>query len=92
MNFEQMLKKYKNDHQHPGNRFFHMIGIPTIIISLFTFFVNWKTGLWLFIIGWVFQFIGHAIEGKKPSFLSNPKFLVVGPIYFFGKIFKKNNI
>ncbi|MED2486045.1 DUF962 domain-containing protein, partial [Bacillus thuringiensis] len=53
-----MLKKYKNDHQHPGNRFFHMIGIPTIIISLFTFFVNWKTGLGLFIIGWIFQFIG----------------------------------
>ncbi|HDR7506886.1 TPA: DUF962 domain-containing protein, partial [Bacillus toyonensis] len=56
-----MFKKYRDDHQHPMNKFFHFIGIPTIIISIFILFVNWKLGLSLFILGWIFQFVGHAI-------------------------------
>ncbi|HDR7952199.1 TPA: DUF962 domain-containing protein, partial [Bacillus toyonensis] len=66
------------------------IGIPTIITSIFILFVNWKLGLSLFILGWIFQFVGHAIEGKKPTFLSNPAYLVVGPICFFKKVLKRN--
>ncbi|PGA89729.1 Mpo1-like protein [Bacillus toyonensis] len=90
MDFQKMLKKYRDDHQHPMNKFFHFIGIPTIIISIFILFVNWKLGVSLFILGWIFQFVGHAIEGKKPTFLSNPAYLVVGPIYFLKKVLKRN--
>ncbi|AXK18918.1 MULTISPECIES: Mpo1-like protein [Bacillus] len=90
MDFQKMFKKYRDDHQHPMNKFFHFIGIPTIITSIFILFVNWKLGLSLFILGWIFQFVGHAIEGKKPTFLSNPAYLVVGPIYFFKKVLKRN--
>lgn len=88
MNIKEMFQKYQNDHQHPMNKFFHFIGIPTIVASLFIFFVNMKIGLFLFVVGWIFQFIGHAFEGKKPTFLSNPAFLIVGPIYFFKKALK----
>jgi uncharacterized membrane protein YGL010W len=35
----------------------------------------------IFIIAWTGQFIGHKIEGKKPSFLQDVKFLLIGPIW-----------
>jgi uncharacterized membrane protein YGL010W len=35
----------------------------------------------IFIIAWAGQFIGHKIEGKKPSFLQDVKFLLIGPIW-----------
>ena len=31
------------------------------------------------------QFIGHAFEGKKPSFFSDPRFLLIGVAYFIDK-------
>jgi uncharacterized membrane protein YGL010W len=40
-----------------------------------------KVSLALFIVGWVTQFIGHKIEGKKPSFLEDIQYLWVGPIF-----------
>ncbi len=39
--------------------------------------------LGLFVILWVFQFIGHKIEGKKPSFLDDISFLLIGPVWVF---------
>lgn len=35
----------------------------------------------IFIVSWIGQFIGHKIEGKKPSFLQDVKFLLIGPIW-----------
>ena len=32
-----------------------------------------------FKLGWIFQFIGHAIEGNQPAFFKNPMYLLVGP-------------
>lgn len=37
--------------------------------------------LFLFIVAWIFQFIGHKIEGKKPSFLKDLLFLLIGPVW-----------
>ncbi|EIE1224000.1 DUF962 domain-containing protein [Vibrio vulnificus] len=37
----------------------------------------------LFIVLWIFQFVGHKIEGKKPSFFEDLKFLLIGPIWVF---------
>lgn len=34
-----------------------------------------------FIVSWIFQFIGHHIEGKKPSFFKDLQFLLIGPIW-----------
>jgi uncharacterized membrane protein YGL010W len=39
----------------------------------------------MFIISWIGQFIGHKFEGKKPSFLDDIKFLLIGPIWVFKK-------
>jgi uncharacterized membrane protein YGL010W len=40
--------------------------------------VLWTAALWLFGVGWVFQFAGHAFEGKRPEFLRDLRFLFVG--------------
>lgn len=48
--------------------------------------------LGVFGIAWVGQFIGHKIEGKKPSFLKDLQFLLVGPAWLMHFIFKQIGI
>ncbi|MEM9304591.1 MAG: Mpo1-like protein, partial [Pseudomonadota bacterium] len=43
----------------------------------------------LFVITWIFQFIGHEIEGKKPSFFEDLRFLLVGPLFLLAKLFRR---
>jgi uncharacterized membrane protein YGL010W len=38
-------------------------------------------GLGLFVVGWVFQFIGHYFEGKKPAFVDDLMGLMIGPLF-----------
>ena len=46
----------------------------------------------IFIFAWILQFIGHQIEGAKPSFLKDIQFLLIGPAWLLGFIYQKNNI
>lgn len=73
------VENYKAKHRHPLNRLTHSIGIPMIVLALPIFFFSWRWGLALFVIGWIFQFVGHFIEGNQPAFLQNPIYLLVGP-------------
>ena len=41
----------------------------------------WKIALIIFLIAWIGQFYGHKIEGKKPSFLKDLQFLLIGPAW-----------
>lgn len=75
------LEEYKLKHQHPFNRLLHAVGIPMIVVSLPLFIFSWQWALGLFIVGWLFQFLGHAIEGNQPAFFKNPLFLLVGPLW-----------
>ncbi len=43
----------------------------------------------LFALAWIGQFWGHHIEGKKPSFLKDVQFLLIGPAWIMSFIFKK---
>ncbi len=52
----------------------------------------WKFSLILFVVMWVLQFIGHKIEGKKPSFLEDLRFLLVGPAWWWVHWLKRINI
>lgn len=49
----------------------------------------WQIAVAVFVVAWVFQFIGHAIEGKRPSFFKDLQFLLVGPAWLLGFLFKK---
>lgn len=44
----------------------------------------------IFIVSWIGQFYGHKLEGKKPSFFTDLKFLLIGPAWVFEKLLKKN--
>jgi uncharacterized membrane protein YGL010W len=48
--------------------------------------------LGIFVVAWIGQFIGHKIEGKKPSFLEDVQFLMVGPAWLLHFIYKKVGI
>ena len=43
----------------------------------------------IFVLAWIGQFIGHKIEGRKPSFFKDIQFLLVGPIWLLGFLFKR---
>ncbi|WP_263080501.1 DUF962 domain-containing protein [Endozoicomonas sp. Mp262] len=45
--------------------------------------------LGIFIIAWIFQFIGHHIEGKKPSFFKDLQFLFIGPLWLLAFLFRQ---
>ena len=84
--FSDLMARYKRDHTHPINKATHIVGIPMIVVSLPLLVLQPATGLGLFVLGWVLQFIGHAFEGKKPSFLSDPRFLLIGVAFFVDKL------
>ncbi|MXV53069.1 DUF962 domain-containing protein [Pedobacter sp. HMF7647] len=52
----------------------------------------WVSCLIIFVVAWIGQFIGHKIEGKKPSFLTDLKFLLIGPAWLLHFLFKKAGI
>lgn len=52
----------------------------------------WAFGLIIFVFAWIGQFYGHKIEGKKPSFLKDIQFLLIGPAWLMSFVFKKLGI
>lgn len=46
----------------------------------------------VFVLAWVGQFIGHKIEGKKPSFLDDLRFLMIGPLFVLGFLYRRLRI
>ena len=98
--WDEWIRQYATSHQTPVNRFWHTIGIPIILVSIIVGFaalvaaefVNLQIGAWmgwtalaLFVVGWLFQFVGHAFEGKPPEFLSDWRFLLVGTRWWAAK-------
>ncbi len=89
---EEWIAQYAESHQHPVNRLCHTIGIPMIALSVVLFIIAifvrgvWPVALALFVVGWVFQFVGHYYERKPPEFLKDWRFLFVGLRWWFAKI------
>lgn len=52
----------------------------------------WQIALIVFAIAWVGQFIGHSIEGKKPSFFKDIQFLLIGPVWLLAFIYRRFGI
>jgi len=80
--FQDMAERYRRDHTHPVNKATHMVGIPLILVSLPLLLAAPSLGATSFVVGWIFQLVGHAFEGKRPSFLRDPRFLVVGAAWY----------
>ena len=46
----------------------------------------------IFVVAWIFQFIGHKVEGRKPSFFEDLQYLWVGPLFVLSHLFGKLGI
>lgn len=89
---DEWIAQYAASHRHPVNRFLHTIGIPMIVISIALFIASifvhslllYAAGF--FILGWIFQFVGHAFERKEPEFFHDWRFLLVGVRWWWAKV------
>jgi len=48
----------------------------------------WQLAIAIFVLSWLFQFIGHAIEGRRPSFLQDIQFLLIGPAWLLAFVYR----
>ncbi|GIX38164.1 MAG: membrane protein [Silanimonas sp.] len=46
----------------------------------------------VFVLAWIGQFIGHRIEGKRPSFFTDLVYLLVGPAWTLSKLYRRLGI
>jgi uncharacterized membrane protein YGL010W len=89
---DEWIRQYSESHQHPINRACHTVGIPMIAISIPLAIAGfwWRelavAAAALFVVGWVFQFVGHAVEGKPPEFFRDWRFLFVGLRWWVAKM------
>ena len=93
--WEEWIAQYAASHTNPVNRVCHTVGIPLIALSILLFLVALYVlipvhTLWAaltrFGVGWVFQVIGHAVEGKPPEFFKGWRFLFVGLRWWVAKL------
>lgn len=89
---QDWLREYGAAHQHPVNRFCHTLGIPLVSIGILGLVCSlvwpilWTASMAAFIVGWLFQFVGHAFEGKPPEFFKDWRFLLVGLSWWWSKV------
>jgi uncharacterized membrane protein YGL010W len=49
----------------------------------------WATSLAIFVVAWIGQFVGHAVEGKRPSFFKDLQFLLIGPLWLLAAAYRR---
>ena len=90
--WDSWIAEYGQSHRNPFNRVCHTIGIPLIALSIplviaAIFVPNlWIVAVAMFVVGWIFQFVGHAVEGKPPEFFKDWRFLFVGLRWWLAKM------
>jgi len=51
-------------------------------------FPLWASAMVIFVLAWIGQFWGHKIEGRKPSFLEDIQFLMIGPLWLLAHLYR----
>lgn len=67
------------------------------VLGAFTWWLQGVLGtrglLWaaaaVFVVAWVGQFLGHQVEGRRPSFLTDLVYLLIGPLWLVSKLFRR---
>ena len=131
---DELFADYASYHQTAGNKAFHRIGIPLIMLTLigmlervelpggldaamvliaastvYYLLVEWRLALLmlavsvgfyflgraipmtinvvLFVLGWIFQFVGHSVyEKRQPAFLRNVVHVLIGPLWILNDV------
>ena len=60
-----------------------------VVLDLTAPWPVWKICGAVFVLAWIGQFIGHKIEGKKPSFFKDVVFLLIGPAWLMSMVYRK---
>lgn len=47
------------------------------------------TGVGVFVVAWIAQFVGHRFEGRRPSFLTDLTYLLIGPAWVLAKVYRQ---
>jgi uncharacterized membrane protein YGL010W len=74
--------------------------LPLLVLMLWSIDAVGRSGLapmWLicvtlFILAWIGQFVGHAIEKKRPSFFKDVQFLMIGPMWLLSNLYRRAGI
>ncbi len=69
--------------------YYFTLDVKLAVVALIAFavlyvigrFVWWPAAIALFVIGWIFQFVGHHFEGRNPAFFTNLVHLLIGPLW-----------
>lgn len=74
-----------------------MILVISIFIAALVWMDSFSIPLWqicvaIFVLAWIGQFIGHAIEGKRPSFFKDLQFLMIGPMWLLALLYRRLGI
>jgi len=69
---------------------FAVLGVAThlLYVALGGSGLLW-TAVAVFAVSWVAQFVGHEIEGKRPSFFTDVVYLLIGPLWLMSKLFRR---
>jgi uncharacterized membrane protein YGL010W len=43
----------------------------------------------VFVLAWIGQFIGHHVEGARPSFFKDLQFLLIGPLWLLADVYRR---
>lgn len=86
-NFATLLVIFTMIYYFVLSRKYFLLMIPVIALMYYINYLLAQTehllivSVLVFIISWIFQFWGHKVEGKKPSFLKDLLFLLIGPLW-----------
>ena len=66
-----------------------MAGVMLGLLSLLPPATVLPLSIAIFVLAWIGQFIGHKIEGKKPSFFDDLRFLLIGPLFVLSFLYRR---
>ena len=74
-----------------------MILVMVALLAVVHWLAEFTTPLWIiclgiFVIAWIGQFIGHVMEGKRPSFFKDVQFLMIGPMWLLSHVYRRAGI
>jgi len=66
-----------------------MAGAMLVLLAMLPDGTVLPTSIGVFVAAWLGQFVGHHIEGKKPSFFDDLRFLLIGPLFVLSILYRR---
>ena len=91
-----MFAAWRFYHRASRSLGFGMLGVFLLLGALTYALHQWLgtrdlliTAVSVFVLAWIAQFVGHKIEGQKPSFLTDLVYLLIGPAWVLAKLYRR---